>query len=346
MAEKLKQYVTDCEGPVSLNDNAMELAAAFIPNGENLFVKISRYDDYLADIVAKPGYKAGDTLRLIVPFLKAYGVTTAKMVDFSRANILLVPQAAETLAHIRGEMEAFIISTSYDPYIEALCQKIGFPFESTYSTAIDIDDYPLDPAEGDRLRQIKEEIDRLPDYTLPAAARSFDDLDDAARTTVEKLQDVFWNELPGMSAGAMLTAVDPVGGRDKARALDDSLLRTGIALADTIYAGDSITDVQAFQTVRRGGGLALSFNGNRYAIDAAEIAVYATSTTVLSLIADAFVAGGKDGVHALLRDTRPSTMEQIGLRGASVVDSSNRETIVEESEAVRKQIRGVAGQLG
>ena len=342
----MKQYVTDCEGPVSLNDNAMELAVAFIPNGENFFVKLSRYDDYLADIVKKPGYKAGDTLRLIVPFFKAYGVTAAKMDDFSRQHVLLVPGAADVLRHIGANMRAFIISTSYDPYIKALCAEIGFPVDHTYSTAIDIDHYALDLAEAARLRQIKQEIDDLPDYDLPVDAHSFDDLASEAQATVSRLESVFWEELNGTQAGAMLTAVNPVGGRDKARALSNSLERTGVRLRDVIYAGDSITDVQAFEAVKQGGGLAVSFNGNRYAIDAANVAVYGEDAAILGLIADAFIKGGKDAVYVLLRDLSINIMNEIKLRGAHVISDADRDMIIKESEEVRRDIRGMAGEVG
>ncbi len=65
-------FVSDCEGPISKNDNAFELAAHFIPEGEKLFTNISKYDDVLADVLQKPGYTAGSTLKLILPFFKAY----------------------------------------------------------------------------------------------------------------------------------------------------------------------------------------------------------------------------------------------------------------------------------
>ena len=42
-------FVTDCEGPVSLNDNAYEAAATFIPDGDRFFRKVSEFDDILAD---------------------------------------------------------------------------------------------------------------------------------------------------------------------------------------------------------------------------------------------------------------------------------------------------------
>ena len=48
-----KSFITDCEGPLTLNDNAFELSEHFIENGGELFKTLSLYDDYLADIVKK-----------------------------------------------------------------------------------------------------------------------------------------------------------------------------------------------------------------------------------------------------------------------------------------------------
>ena len=75
-------FISDCEGPISKNDNAFELAANFIPNGDKLFTNISKYDDVLADVLHKPGYSAGSTLKLILPFFKAYGITDKQMEEF------------------------------------------------------------------------------------------------------------------------------------------------------------------------------------------------------------------------------------------------------------------------
>jgi energy-converting hydrogenase A subunit R len=46
----MRIFVTDCEGPISKNDNAMELAASFVPQGERFFSLLSKYDDFLADV--------------------------------------------------------------------------------------------------------------------------------------------------------------------------------------------------------------------------------------------------------------------------------------------------------
>ena len=173
-------FATDCEGPISKNDNALELAGHFLPRGELFFSRVSRYDDFLADVEKRPGYRAGDTLKLILPFFKAFGVTEKDMEEFSRDHILLLPRAQETLNYISSLMPCYIISTSYTPYIRALCRAIGHPEEKAFSTAAPLDQFPILPSEEDQLKELEEEIAALPLFDWPADARSLEDL--GART--------------------------------------------------------------------------------------------------------------------------------------------------------------------
>ena len=63
-----KFFVSDCEGPISINDNAFELSSHFIEDGDKFFEIVSRYDDVLADVLKRQGYNAGGTLKLYYPF--------------------------------------------------------------------------------------------------------------------------------------------------------------------------------------------------------------------------------------------------------------------------------------
>ena len=134
-----KVFITDCEGPLTLNDNAYELADEFIEDGGKLFKIISRFDDYLVEDVKLENYHAGDTLKLIVQFYKLAGLTNEKMIKFSRENIYLVDGSDDTLRFANELIDSFIVSTSYGQYIEALCNYIDFPFQNTYHTQLDVD---------------------------------------------------------------------------------------------------------------------------------------------------------------------------------------------------------------
>ena len=105
-------FISDCEGPISKKENAFELMAHFVTGGERLLTRISKYDDVLADVTKKPGYNAGDTLKLILPSLKAYDVTDLQMIEFSAQNILLIANSKDASEHIRSKAAVFLIIIS------------------------------------------------------------------------------------------------------------------------------------------------------------------------------------------------------------------------------------------
>jgi energy-converting hydrogenase A subunit R len=358
-----KVFISDCEGPISKNDNAFELTAHYVPDGEQLFTVISRYDDVLADVVKKPGYKAGDTLKLILPFLKAYGVTDRKMRNFSAKTLLLISNVKESLAFIRKVAHTFIVSTSYEHYIRALCQAINFPFKNVYCTKVKIDKYSLSQKERNRLRELAAEIANMPVIEIPKGASSIQNFPKQHQRVIRRLDEIFWEEIAKMEIGKVFNEVNPVGGREKAEAVMQIAQKLGVSLSEVVYVGDSITDVEAFKTVRGRGGLTISFNGNEYAIREAEIAIMSEKALVTALLTAVFCKFGKGGVFELvnnwsferLRELDADTelksrfFEAYGekLPHVEVVTAANMERLAKESTAFRKTVRGEAiGRLG
>ncbi|MEM2028742.1 MAG: hypothetical protein QXS05_05110 [Candidatus Bathyarchaeia archaeon] len=358
----MKIFITDCEGPISKNDNAFELSSWLIPEGDKLFIQLSRYDDVLADIVRRPGYKAGDTLRLIVPFLKAYGATNALMKRFSSETLLLIPGVSETLRYIRSIMPTFIVSTSYKPYISALCDAIDFPMENVYCTKIDIDKYHMPAEEVECIKALRREIIDMPLIEIPKGAETLDDLPPETRRVIKRLDEIFWKEILGMKIGAAMREVNPIGGYEKAKAVREIAAIFGGDLSSVIYVGDSITDVESFRLVRRSGGLTVSFNGNQYAVREAEIAVLSHHAIILAVLAEQFKKFGKEHVLNLSENWDTSVLEDYcslplierikSLRPEKTpwverITPSNMERLIQESTAFRKTVRGEAvGALG
>jgi len=303
-------YVTDCEGPVTRNDNAQEIAARFLPDGARLFARLSRYDDCLADVLHRPGYNAGDTLRLLPPFLRAFGVGDEEVVRFSADNVLVVPGAADLLRELQTALPCFIISTSYTPYIRALCDVVGFPFGGCRCTTLSLDAWELPADEAGRLREWVARIVSRPLIELPDDATSLDDLTAVDRATVRELDELFWGEMAGeredvpgdaplQVAGRLLKAVRPVGGGMKLAALEEIVAEVGCGTHEVMYVGDSITDAPPLSAVRSWGGAAVSFNGNGYALAATEIAAAGLSVEPVARLARAFVEGGAEAVREL-----------------------------------------------
>ncbi len=358
-----KIFVSDCEGPISKNDNAFEIASQFIPEGNRLFTMISRYDDVQAYVVRREGYNAGDTLKLILPFLKAYDVTNETVAEYSSRNILLVPGAKEMLQFVRGFMPAYIVSASYEHYMHALCQSTNFPFENVYCTRLDLDKYGISDGEKKKLRALREEMVELPILEMPRGAKSLEDVPKKLQHALQRLDAIFWKELASMEIGKIFIEVNPVGGSEKAAAVNDIIAKSQASLQNVMYVGDSITDIEAFKLVRDGGGLTVSFNGNGFAVEEAEVAVLSENAVVTALLADVFSRFGKHQVMSLIREWEPSVIDKFGLYQplkksflglgrkkfprVELVTEQNMEKLMQESTAFRQSVRGKAiGKLG
>ena len=309
-----KVFITDCEGPLTLNDNAYELADEFIEDGGKLFKIISRFDDYLVEDVKLENYHAGDTLKLIVPFYKLAGLTNEKMIKFSRENIYLVDGSDDTLRFANELIDSFIVSTSYGQYIEALCNYIDFPFQNTYHTQLDVDwatnfnsfDKKLDNVSsttnnsqtivGDKSPKFIEELKKVDEFRKIILEHGDENEDD-----FNVLYDIFFKEFPKLEINKYIESVKTVGGKGKQIAVEDIVERFGLESGSIIYMGDSITDVEPLQYARDNGGLSVSFNGNEYPLNVAEIAVISDHTIVSSILIDLHSRFDKDYVLDFIR---------------------------------------------
>jgi energy-converting hydrogenase A subunit R len=356
-------FITDCEGPISKNDNAFETLSHFVPEGDRLFTVVSRYDDVLSDVLKTPGYKAGETVKLVLPFLKAYDVTDHEVGQFSARNLLLIPNVKESLQHLRSISPAHIVSTSYEHYIRALCQALEFPFENTYCTKLSLDKYSITEGEKTRLKQTRREIVQLPMFEIPPEAKNLKDLPEVAQTTIRRLDDIFWKTITRMRIGKIYSEVNPVGGKEKAEAIRDITRTDDVALKDVMYVGDSITDEEAFKLVKENGGLAVSFNGNQYAVRNAEIALLSRDGLATAVIADVFLRSGKSEALTLVASWSHRTLGKSSvdeallnrflmlhpreLPKAKIITRENMEDLAKESSQFRNEVRGEAiGRLG
>ncbi len=366
------QLNMDCEGPLTQNDNAFELCQEFIPNGGKFFSIVSKYDDFLADVIKKPGYKAGDTLRLVLPFLKAFGVTNNKMEEFSEKTLILLSGTEIMLPILNSFLPSFIISTSYKPYLEALCKLTSFPIENCFCTEVDIDSYQIEDSEVDRLRHWADEIAKMEMIEWKDDAKGIEDLEPKHQESVKRLDDIFWNELYDMEIGRLLKDIKPVGGVEKAISIEKSLERTGFSKSNVVFVGDSITDCQALDLVSKAGGVAISFNGNRYAIRNADYAILSENTCIIGGICGLLKSQGMDALKRfkkesngrlhmdellceILKSDAPEAIlkeiercrEKDELLEIYNIQGKKDESLIKKSEEVRRMVRGHRiGELG
>ena len=338
-----KSFITDCEGPLTLNDNAFELSANFIENGDELFKILSLYDDYLVDVVKKEGYKAGNTLKLILPFFVSENLSNDDLIDFSQNHIFAVNDSKFLLSYLKKAMNTYIVSTSYGQYIEAISNYMELPFENTFYTKVNLDNLTLTNEELEKIIEFKELIlDNPDDYEL------FD--------------RIFFSEITEMGIYEEIKKIDVVGGEGKKLAIDEIIERDGINVNEILYIGDSITDVEPLDFARKNNGISISFNGNEYPLRVAEIAIVSPSAVTTAVIASIYINTDKNNVLKFIDDYNVSKdMENLfdGYESDSevkkefvstfdgkdypiiqIISDDNYEDILKVSKEMRNNIRG------
>ncbi|WP_295114809.1 hypothetical protein [uncultured Methanobrevibacter sp.] len=338
-----KSFITDCEGPLTLNDNAFEVSAHFIENGDELFKILSLYDDYLVDVVKKDNYKAGNTLKLILPFFVCENIKNSDLIDFSQNNIYAVKDSKFLLKYLKESMNTYIISTSYGQYIEALSNYMNFPFENTFYTKVDVDALSLNDEEIKIISDFKEKILENPnDYEL------FD--------------RIFFDEIPQMGIYEEIKKIDVVGGEGKRLAIDEIIMRDAIDVNEILYIGDSITDVEPLDFARKNNGISISFNGNEYPMKVAEIAIVSPSAVATCVIADIYCCTDKSNVLKFIDDYNNSgslldlfdeynvdleiknkffdVFKNENYPLIKIIDENNYDDILKVSKDMRNSIRG------
>ena len=336
-----KFYVTDCEGPLSINDNAYEISDYFIPEGGEFFSILSNYDDMLVERNTE-GYLAGSTLKLILPFFKAYGLTEKDLIEFSEDNINMVNGAYQMISYVQNIIPFYIVSTSYNQYIKALCDKTGFIYENTYSTHLELDKFKLSNDEQESLLSIRENI--LFDYGF------------------ENIHKQFSEVISNMQINNLIESVTPVGGIGKRNAILDIIDKNNYEPANLMYSGDSITDCEALEYAKENGGISISFNGNIHSINSAAISITSTNNLILALIADIFKNKSTEGIYDFISSYNEDPLESIlscskneeitqelllSKPSIDLITENNVQDLNEKSKVVRNKVRGQKiGNLG
>ena len=195
-----------------------------------------------------------------------------------------------------------------------------------------MDTYSLTDEEKAALKAIHATILKLPQFSIPSDAASPADLTGKDRETISKLDEIFWTDLPKMGIYRIVEDVNPIGGNEKSRAIETIVAKERVELKNVIYFGDSITDVDAFRLVSASGGVAVSFNGNNWAVKEASLAVVAQNALPIGWLTDLFIEEGPSGFDDLLIDT---------------VTQENTDAIARTSSRVRKEVRTeTIGSLG
>jgi len=256
-------FVFDLEGPLSPMDHAAEAMRII---GQKLgrsdffefFQMLSLYDDELT-LEKFPGYNPGDTLRLIAPIIST-NLSDKELIAISE-TATLTPGAKDLMGTLEMK-DVYVASTSYTQHAQTIAKQLGILKENVNCTELPkFKDFP----HMDELLQIFEQ------YKTSDIKSVKPDLDRA-----------FWLD---MEPKFLSTKV--CGGQRKLDVVKRVSKERGAKISEFMAVGDSITDIHMLEGVAKGGGLAVSFNGNQYSAPKANIAVSSMSLMAIKPLADA-----------------------------------------------------------
>jgi energy-converting hydrogenase A subunit R len=321
-----KVYITNCEGPVSTDDSTREIAEAFLPNGGKLFALLQQFDSYLGEIEKIKNHVFGNSLKYILPFLKAAGVTDKDVKDFSNQHASVLSGTKEIFASIQEKMETYIVSPSYVHYLEEVAKYLGLGPGNMYSTQVSFDGYTMGEREQKMFTGLTGAFLQLPPISWNEAGI----VPSEGQFAIDSLKAFLFERLSTLSVNQWLKGIQLMSGAAKADAVLDIAKRGNVFPEDIIYVGEGATDVNALSLVREQGGLSISYNGSKQAVLNAEYIVVSKDAGILKEMAFTFSLSGKKGIK---EGTTPE--------GAFVCSHANCDidNVIAYSENMRKELQ-------
>jgi len=370
MSKRKKVCCWDLEGPISIIDFAAEIGKLLGEKSEfglqnydmgEFFFMISLYDDYLIDTpgikekLGIPNYQPGDTLRIMAP-MYVVCFSDIELKKLAQNNLGILPGIRELMAILHRDWNIFVISTSYSQFAYQVTSELNIPQDHVYCT-----DFPITELKKSSTN-ITESVDKL----VKEIFQKYIDNDKNLDPIIEDLNTFFWKGEKNEYLRVM-NEIKVRGGKRKELAVENISERTNIPIKDMIAIGDSITDINMLERLNSEGGIAISFNGNRFSLKYANIAV--TTPNGLGIlpifehneepieflkkwdenyrdfkdnpkkISDTFISKVCKN-HFIYYDFVPSL---VNLRNKN---SEQLKEIINNQEDMRKKVRGWAGNLG
>jgi energy-converting hydrogenase A subunit R len=360
----------DLEGPISVIDFAAEIGKLLSNKSKfNLnkfdmgafFTMISNYDDYIIDVPGVketlniPDYQPGDTLRIMAPLYTAC-YTDKELVKLAKSNLGLLPGCPELMDILHKDWEVFVISTSYSHFAHNVTAALDISKDNVYCTDLNIRHLKKG------LHNIENDVETLLSVIFQKYLNNNKDLD----FVIEDLNNFFWK---GKKTDyiRVMDKIKVRGGKRKELAVEDISLRTGTPISEMIALGDSITDINMLQRVRDEEGIAISFNGNRFSLKRANLAVTTlNSLGVLPVFKlkhklDEFLNDWESKFESFQNNPKSITegliskeIKEIFIKYNFVPELTNLKNkseeqyseVISKQEQMRRRVRGWAGNLG
>ena len=299
-----RQFICSSHGLITMNNNARNLCARFIKNGDRVYDVLSKYEE--VSIFQGNTMKEGasrDLIRTMAPLLRANGVTDHSAYTFGKEDLKLMPGAERAMKYIADLQPTFINTSSIEQHMMSVAEKLGFNMGNINSSQLPFEPIVINKKEARELREMCTTISKMDPKRIPTTLpEQGEPYDKEGWEMLVELDRIFLDRIPDMDFFSGLSSVISVGSNEKSYTLLEIRRQSSIDFDSTLYVGSGPTDNQALDIVRDGGGLAVSFNGSAATVRNADIAIISPDSTVVAVIAAEYYNEGIEAVHELIKN--------------------------------------------
>lgn len=290
---KKRIFITNCEGNITKTNNTLELIKHFVPEGDRVLDTINNYCTINANITHKKDVRYAQPLKLVLPFLLAFGANNKNVEEYSLECLVLRDHAKEVLAYVKNVSNAYIFSTSYEHHLRAICQEIGFPLENVLSTKVNLDKIHLNDKEKANLKSIAWEIGGMTPLNIPPNAQSIKDFSSQDQLTIKRLDRLFWNEVARGGCKPIFNEVYVIGEADKLSTVQTVANSLSSRLDEVMYVGNAASDTAPMKLVHSSSGFVVSLAGEAGTVRNSGVALLTDDYAPIGIFADLFLRFGQ-----------------------------------------------------
>lgn len=290
----------DDVGFVTRNDPLRSLCEKYIRNGGRVFDALSRYDMLINYTLSREDGNCGNVAKMLIPLLKASGVTDAAAYSTCMESMCQLPGADKAVRYLINLMPTYFCTESYEHATMGMAESIGIPLESISCNSFSFDSFELPKPSAKAIRAMMPAIASCQPGTTHYSITEDRYLSKEDARLVETIDTEFIKPLAKLEMMDDVRKNLKVSGNEKAYALLELCKKNSIAISDSVVIGSRDSDFPLMDIVRDSSGLSMAFNGTEYAVRASNVAVLSDRPIVAAVLAGEFYNGGIETVHSMV----------------------------------------------
>lgn len=297
-----KQLICSDVGFITRNDPLRDLCCRFVRDGGKIYDVLSRYDMLISYALSRDDGNCGSVGRLLVPILKACGVTDKSAYDVCAESLRLMKGVDVTYRYLGSQLPTFFCTETYEHQMLGLAEKLDIPLHSISCNMFSFDELELPKPEA---RAIREALPHIASCMISQESYITGEAKYLTREDSILIDTVDAKLVKLLAKTEIMEAVRKtlkVSGNEKAYGILELCRKNEIAMSETAVIGCRNSDFPSMDIVRDSSGLALAFNASEYAVRGANVAVISDRPIVAAVLVNEFYNGGIESVHEMIKN--------------------------------------------